>query len=340
MSSLSARSLSLLLALSTFSSHAAGQSPEAKAQAEVLFEEGVKKLGSKEIDAACKALEMSQKLDPGIGTLLYLADCYEQQGKLASAWATFREAASLAKAANQGKREATALRRASELSPRVPRITLLPPSGDSPELTATRNGAPIARELWGRPMPIDPGLHTFEVTGPGKKAVRIELTIKQGEEPQSLQLPTPEPLPRAASSAPPPATSAPPPDPPASAPPLAPPPSGAQKTAGLVLAGVGVLGVGLGSYLGLQARSDSKEADRLCNPADRTRCNADAARLGNDARSTANIATVVFTSGGALLLGGALLYLLAPSTAPSSGRTHLIPAVGPSHAGLSLGGTF
>src|SRR5947207_15885135 len=74
-----------------------------KAAAESLFDDALKAMKSGHFTEACPKLEESERIDPAIGTLLYLGECYEKTGRTASAWATFREAASAAQA--QGESE-------------------------------------------------------------------------------------------------------------------------------------------------------------------------------------------------------------------------------------------
>src|SRR5262249_13171001 len=75
-----------------------------KAAAEALFDQGVRLMKQNSFADACPKLEESERIDPAVGTLLYLGECYERVGKTASAWATFREAASLASTSNQADR--------------------------------------------------------------------------------------------------------------------------------------------------------------------------------------------------------------------------------------------
>ena len=84
-----------------------------KAAAESLFDEGKQLLSQGQYESACRRFEQSQEIDPGVGTLLYLGDCYERSGRPASAWATFREASSAALAAGQADRGRMADERAA-----------------------------------------------------------------------------------------------------------------------------------------------------------------------------------------------------------------------------------
>src|SRR4051794_20217691 len=71
---------------------AMAQSTSDKVAAESLFDQGRDAMRKSDFARACGLLERSQKLDPAVGTLLYLGECYERSGRTASAWATFREA--------------------------------------------------------------------------------------------------------------------------------------------------------------------------------------------------------------------------------------------------------
>ena len=59
----------------------------------------------------------------------------------------------------------------------------------------------------------------------------------------------------------------------------------------------------------------------------------------HDARSTANIATIVFSVGLAAVAGGVVIYVLAPkSTAVKEHALYLVPEVTPGGGGLAFGG--
>lgn len=141
-----------------------------KAAAEALFDHAKSLMKEGRYPEACLKFQESQRIDPGIGTMLYLADCFEKNGQAASAWAGFLEAAAAAKAAGQAEREKKARDRAAALEPRLTRLSItVVPGGEVPGLEVKRDGRPVSKALWGTPVPLDPGEHVVEATAPGKK---------------------------------------------------------------------------------------------------------------------------------------------------------------------------
>src|SRR6476659_3559364 len=66
------------------------------AAAQSLFNDGKRLMAAGQYAVACPKFSESQRLDPGIGTMLGLADCNAKNGQTASAWALFNEAEALA----------------------------------------------------------------------------------------------------------------------------------------------------------------------------------------------------------------------------------------------------
>ena len=82
---------------------------------------------------------------------------------------------------------------------------------------------------------------------------------------------------------------------------------GTQRTIGLVLGGVGVLGIGAGSALGLISKSTYTNALQNECGKSASGCTAQGASDGQTAHTQALMSTVGFITGGALLAAGALL---------------------------------
>jgi hypothetical protein len=321
-------------------------SADDKVSAEILFEEGKKLLAEDKLEAACPKFAESQRLDPGVGTLLYLAECYERSGKLASAWIHFRLAGDLASQTNQPARAKVAREHAERLVPRLIRVQIDVPAGSEvADLAISRNGTSVARPLWGSAVPVDPGPVEVIASASGRRSWKITI---QGSAAGTLIVRVPllevEAAPVAsapvASAAP--ATSAAPP-PPSSSPvarsggTTAPTPEVAPSRTPWILAagGVGLLGLGLGSYFGLKTLSTWDDAQSNCSNG---LCNAEANRLSKEASSSSTLSTVFFAVGAVGLGAGVGLWLTAPSSSTTSARVS--PAVGPGLAGLSMKGSF
>ena len=286
-----------------------------RAAAEALFNQGRDLMTKGKFVEACPKFEASQQLDPGLGTMLNLAECYEKTGRTASAWAEYREAIPLARAAGSKARQDLATERAQALQERLSTLTIRAMTGDDGDahLEIRRDGVPMQSAELGAPIPVDPGEHLIEVAAPGKQPWSTKVQV--GADAAKVQVDIPKleaadgaaPAPVAAPASAPPAATA------DTAPPPAPKSSGsAQRTAGLISAGVGVVGIGIGTVFGLKASSNWSDAKDTCRDG-RFECTQQGKNLQSDAKSAATLSTVGFVAGGALLGLGAVLYFTAPS---------------------------
>ncbi|WP_437288237.1 hypothetical protein [Sorangium sp. So ce406] len=316
------------------------------ATAELLFQQAIELMKQGKYDEACPRLAESQRLDAGVGTLLYLAACYEKLGQSASAWATYREAADAARRNGQPDREQKAREAAAALEARLSRLLVeVPAASAAPGLSVRRNGQEVSPVLWGTPVPVNPGTYTVEASAPGRLpwsgAVTVEPsggTVTVAVPPLSEAPPAPSAPPAAPASAP--AASAAPAAarvPPA-APPAPPAAAGmpAQRRVALVVASIGVVGMGVSAGLGFAARARQEDSGAYC---DGDLCDPEGLMIRNQALDVARAGTVVFIAGAAAVAAAGVLWFTSGSPGASAGaRPMLHVGLGPT--GFSLGGRF
>jgi hypothetical protein len=269
-----------------------------KATAEALFTEGRTLAASGKCAEAIPKFQASQKLDPGVGTLLNLAECYEQVGKTASAWAEYREAISLARLAGSKEREELATERAKALEPKLSRLAIKV-TGDASGVTITRDGEAVDSAELGVAIPVDPGNHVIEATAPGKQKFSQNIEIGDNADSKTIEIPT---LAAGAGDVTPPDEGG-----------AAKSDGSSQRTIGLIVGGVGLVGVAVGAVFGLQAGSKWDEAKAECDDYPYG-CGSKGVSLADDANSAATISTIGFIAGGVLIAGGATLFLTAGSS--------------------------
>ncbi|MBI5536762.1 MAG: hypothetical protein HY898_28840 [Deltaproteobacteria bacterium] len=162
-----------------------------KAAARALFDEGRKLASSGKHADACPKFEESQRLDPGVGTMFNLADCYEAMGKTASAWSMFLEAAARLKSEGApAEKEQAARQRAAALEPRLSRLKIVVPDGAVvPGLLVSRDGSETKKGSWGTAIPVDPGQHVIEASAPGKKPWRQAIDVAKDGANASVTIP-------------------------------------------------------------------------------------------------------------------------------------------------------
>jgi hypothetical protein len=279
--------------------------------AQVLFDEARELIKKRDFAKACPKFEESLRLDRGIGTMLWLADCYENNGQPASAWAMFKEAAGVAGLSNDSRTK-VAHDRAAALEPKLPRLTIKV-TENAPGTEIRRDGTVAGAAEWGTAVPVDPGKHKIEAHAPGRVDWSQSVDIAPTPTTTLVTVPaldrSPEQPPPTEPTKPTPLMETPPPPPE--------PDHGTGKTQrwlGIGVGAVGVVGLGLGTFFSLHAKSiyDGANANGHCRTAD-NHCDPTGTSQRHDAITDANIATVAFVAGFVALAGGVVLYLTAPS---------------------------
>ena len=172
----SGKSLRTLFALCPLLLLAGTARAEDPAAAEVLFQEGRKLLAEGQVSAACEKLKDSFALDPMSGTLLNLAACYEKQGKSATAWARFHNAASLARSQGKTEQAAEANRRLKALESELSYLTIAVPEA-VPGLEVRRDDLEVSPASFGVQVPVDPGPVQIVASAPGYKSVKLSVEV-------------------------------------------------------------------------------------------------------------------------------------------------------------------
>jgi len=313
-----------------------------RAEATFLFDEGRAAMARHDYGAAISKLEQSQQLDPAVGTLLNLAECYASLGRTASAWSAYRDASSLAATTRQVERERYAARKAQELEPQLSRlVVIVKPPARVPGLQLTRNGVPLSEALWGAAMPVDPGAQHLEAKAPGYQTWKLDVDVTDGAASRQVELselvaeaaapPAAVPAPVSAAPVVVPAAQ------PARVPTdrgVAPPSSSVMPTVGWVAVAAGAVSLGAGIFLFADGRSKISDAncpDQIC-----VRGVGDKS-LHDSGRSHEKLGVGLGIAGLALAGAGVSLLLLAPPAAPS---TSLRAQLRLTASGLDLHGAF
>lgn len=317
------------------------------AAADSLFKAAKQDMADGKIADACPKFEASFREEELLGALLNAADCREQQGRLATAWAHFGHAVDLATKA-QDKRLKYATDRREALAPRLPKLKVSV-SNPVPDVRVYRGDQELTAGTFGEALPVDPGDTVLQVTlndevlwdqtitlaegqtvertidvkkiydaAPAVKQKRQKIQEDKGGDVVAVALPF----------------------------------FNAQRIAGLVIGITGVAGAAVGFTFGglalgekstVAANCANREgsADRYC-----TKAGIDAA---NAAILDADVSQWTLIASGAVTAVGLTLFLTAPTSKISEldDRADLaprlraiVPVVTPTGASLGVAGTF
>lgn len=303
-------SAALTVALALPVSHASAQTPAAPSQADAeradaLFAEGVSRGGKGDHAGACALFRESFALDPAMGTLYNIAECEARLGNdVAAATALDRLVRELPAS---DPRAGEAARKRAIIDQRVGRLTVTL-AGTAPAGTRVTLGdrALTPGEL-GQPLPVAPGPHVVTAAFEGRYR-SYDVSLRAGERLSVETSPEPD---AGATSATVVATRATTPEQPAAASP------GPGRTLGLVLAGTGMVGLGVSAFAGLQVLRLSRELDGQC--ADR-RCKGDPAAeaTARSGQTYSTVSTIAFAAGATLVTAGAVLFFASGSSQQAS----------------------
>ncbi len=291
-------------------------STAAQPQADAFFAEGRELLEKGRYPEACAKLARSEELSPAVGTLLNLAYCYEQLGKLRSAMDAYEEAEKLANAAGETKRATFAKDRYAAVEPRAPKLIVRVVPPEAPGLEVRRNGTPLAKSDLDHPIAVDPQDYLISASAPGYAAWKGAVIVRGEGAILTVMVPPLE-------------------KPSAAAPVAAPVPSslGVRRIVALGLGAVSALAIGAGVGVGLAAKSRFNDASSHC---DATGCDEVGTTIQRGAVAEGNLATVLVAIGALSGAGGIYLWIVgAPDDKPAR-AVHV--AVSPFGAGL--GGRF
>jgi tetratricopeptide (TPR) repeat protein len=291
-----------------------------KAIAEKLFQEGRALMEAKNYERACPKFLASFRIDRMDGSLLNLAVCHHRQGKLATAWAEYRQVLGRVKAKKRPDRVELVEKSLREIGPLIPKISFHVAHARSEQgLRIFRNGSEVFAAAWNTELPVDPGPQLILVTQKGKrtweKTIEAEKStnqvievpeLKDEEAPLALKDPPihknvePADTPRAKPVASEPKASS----------------SFPWKTIGWVGIGLGVAAGGVGTVFGIQTLLKKKSSDSEC-PQGPQSCSPQGVQDNERAYTLAKQSNILLGSG-LLLAGTGIVMLLLPSTSDSS----------------------
>jgi tetratricopeptide (TPR) repeat protein len=335
--------LTLTLAIVAISNRNA----HADKQAEALFAQGKKAMTQKSFEAACKAFEDSQRIEPLIGTQMNIGLCYEQWGKMEFAHRAFRKAQRMAQVANDTRAPKIG-DRAAAMEPSLALLQVrISDDIKKSDLAVSVDDEELIGELLVTDIAFAPGEHTLSYQIKNQPAVKIALSFRPGKRYEQTIRQTRKD--GAATQG-------------KSRPPVSDKNIGAQRQpidlnkddtntertgrsqriVGVSLVAAGSVAMGVSAYLAYAAKKKYKNALRSNCANSTTMCDEIGLTSTQKARKDANLATVVFSTGLATALAGGIVYIISPS-AHAKMEQHAVfisPQIDSTGAAVLVGGQF
>lgn len=275
-------------------------------KADQLFEQGLA-LRNTNRGQSCEKFRQSLEWNPqAIGTLMNVALCDEELGKIASAVERFSEARDRAKEGNLPDYVAEAESRISKLEPDLPKVRVKF-TGERPPNTRVIIGdrvIPPTKYEAGNEFPVDPGELVIIISAPGRLAYETKMLIDKQEHKDIL---VPE-LRKGVTV------------------------KSSRRTVGIITTSAGGAIVAASVVLGLVAKSKYHDCpEDICDANDQSD--------NESARTYGNVGTVVGAVGLATAGVGLYLWLSAPKE-PKERKVTVIPNLTPETTGIAAVGRF
>lgn len=311
---------------------AAAQPKRDPAAADEAFRAAVAAKLAGDAKTACAKFEASMQLDPSPSTLLNVAECLEQEGKLARAWSETQRARVLntETPGEQRRREldvyaSTTLERLRAKLAWIQIVVKNPPAG----LEVDKDGVALPAAVLDQAIPADPGGSKVTAKAPGYRPFVATLVLSEGKTTEvTLVLSLAPAAPTATLSA--------------SSVPVAPPPG--RPLWPWLAGGAGLALVGVSVGFGISEAATQADIDVNCHQQGDGRC-----RVGypyqeqNDRLFRDFGLSLGFGIAGAVGLAAGVIGLVrGPGRPRPPGAVGLVvtPHVGQGAGGLSLGGAF
>lgn len=305
------------------------------ATAERLFREAKSLMSQKRYTEACPKLAESHRAEPSGGTILHLALCHKEEGRIATAHKELEEAVQFAVRDKREDREKAARALMAELEPRLSTLSIVvvPEVMRLPGIEVKRDGVPVPSSEWGSSMPVDPGPHTVTAWAPGRKPFLKTVDLRGDAASGSVVIKAIDLDPAAKGGGEGNAVSG---AAAATASDTGGGGIGTQRAIALVAGGVGLTAIGVGTAFGLKAAAAKSDSEAHC---DGNICDDEGIQIREDGMVAGNVATALFIGGGAAAAAGVVLFLTAPKGARSKTEAGITSVtVGP--LGAAIRGRF
>jgi tetratricopeptide (TPR) repeat protein len=303
------------LAVTVVALLAHGAAADGQSKADELFERAQQAKQAGHNAEACKLYEDALRANPNaVGTLLNVAKCSEDAGKVATAVKLYTQARDIAREHDLAEHRKAAEQRLALIGDRVPRLAIgFAERPDNMKLLIDDEVVPTDAESTNE-LRLDPGSRHIVVTAPGRLPYATDVVLVEGKQ-QAIAIPA---LARPAQPR-------------------------TRKTAGIILAGSGIALAATGLVLGYRANAtyDEQFENGNCHydPAGGGKlCNATGFSETSEARQLATVGTVVGIAGVAALATGIVLWVTAPGE--RSHQVAVLPTVTEQSAAITAFGRF